>query len=327
MTDKDHLKPNGTCYRIKNVKAGPDFMPCGNANLLGTHFACCNHGDKCLSSNACFHAKTGTTYIAGCTDPTYSHPSCPQKLYFQDQPWLGLVRCGKSNDVHKKEEEWAGCEEPDDLSLDEAPANCDCDGKGALFRDAPILEDIAQLPKKTTGTITYFGDHTPTMPVTSSSSSSSSPSSTSEARPPSTTESSMLTDASTTATSPPFIATSSVTPPDSPVITVGAKAGVGIGSALGALLIGCMVFMALSLRKRKKKRQQQAQDSQEGSPAAGQGQISSANTDVPLVSPAMSGFKSELSADEPNIVGASVAGAIFGSLRLICGDNCMWIHA
>ena len=58
MTDKDYLKPNGTCYRINNVKADPDFMPCGNANLLGTHFACCNHGDKCLSSNACFHAKS-----------------------------------------------------------------------------------------------------------------------------------------------------------------------------------------------------------------------------------------------------------------------------
>ena len=54
----DILKPNGTCYSNHNKEAADEYIPCGNAGLLGTHFACCSRGDKCLSNNACYHGKS-----------------------------------------------------------------------------------------------------------------------------------------------------------------------------------------------------------------------------------------------------------------------------
>ena len=58
MSSTDILRPNGTCYASHGKEADAEFIPCGNAGLLGTHFACCSRGDKCLSSNACYHGKS-----------------------------------------------------------------------------------------------------------------------------------------------------------------------------------------------------------------------------------------------------------------------------
>lgn len=69
---------NGTCYTGPYLEADEDMIPCGND--ANDHAACCQAGDNCLESNVCFNGEFGVTYIAGCSDVTYEHPSCPHKF-------------------------------------------------------------------------------------------------------------------------------------------------------------------------------------------------------------------------------------------------------
>ena len=68
---------NGTCYRAAGNESDAAFAPCGN-DAAG-HKSCCQLGDLCLSHNACFNGQFGTTYLAGCSDPTYQDAACPDK--------------------------------------------------------------------------------------------------------------------------------------------------------------------------------------------------------------------------------------------------------
>jgi hypothetical protein len=68
---------NGTCYLAPNIASNALFQPCGN-DALG-HKSCCQLGDQCLSNNACYNSLFGVTYLAGCSDRTYSDDSCPTK--------------------------------------------------------------------------------------------------------------------------------------------------------------------------------------------------------------------------------------------------------
>ncbi|KAK7749159.1 hypothetical protein SLS62_008339 [Diatrype stigma] len=256
-------------------------------------------------------------YIAGCTDPNYSHPACPQKLYFQDQQWLGLVRCGTSDDVTKKDEEWAGCKEKPNQSLDVAPSKCDCDGKQPLFKDSPSLDGVASLPSDLDGTISYYPGHTPTMrstktppassPTSSAGPSSAASSSTSTSDPPIT---------SSPTTNSPSILTSSAAP-DAPGLSLGAKLGAGIGSGAGVLLIGAMVFMAILLRKRKKNQQQQQGDrvttQPDGHPPATEVTRAVNHGEDPLGPTTPSEFRSELPADEPKSARSNMTSSSAGS--------------
>lgn len=76
-TDPDIV--NGDCYIAPNSEADAGFLPCGNA-LYG-HRSCCAAGDVCLNSRACYNARFGLTYLSGCSDPDYSDPSCPDKVF------------------------------------------------------------------------------------------------------------------------------------------------------------------------------------------------------------------------------------------------------
>lgn len=76
--DIDLFIANGTCYFADNRKADAAMMPCGND--ANDHVACCQAGDYCLESSVCFNGDFGVTYIAGCSDPDYEHPSCPNKF-------------------------------------------------------------------------------------------------------------------------------------------------------------------------------------------------------------------------------------------------------
>lgn len=68
---------NGTCYFGPGKQAAEEWFPCGNAELGDK--TCCQGGDMCLSSKACYNGRYGITYLAGCSDPEYQHPSCPDK--------------------------------------------------------------------------------------------------------------------------------------------------------------------------------------------------------------------------------------------------------
>lgn len=56
MSSIDLYISNGTCYANVNVLSGKNFIPCGNAGA-GLALQCCNVGDNCLSSNACYNIK------------------------------------------------------------------------------------------------------------------------------------------------------------------------------------------------------------------------------------------------------------------------------
>lgn len=68
---------SGVCYKDTDDLASLGYIPCGNSAL--GHKSCCQAFDMCLSSNACYNAQYGVTYIAGCTDKDYEHHTCPEK--------------------------------------------------------------------------------------------------------------------------------------------------------------------------------------------------------------------------------------------------------
>jgi hypothetical protein len=103
MSAPDVLISNGTCYLAAGEQASSNFIPCGN-DYYG-HKSCCQAGDLCLSNNACFNDQYGVTYLAGCSDESYSDSSCPDKDGFTDTPWVGLSYCNGSSD------EWHACDQ------------------------------------------------------------------------------------------------------------------------------------------------------------------------------------------------------------------------
>lgn len=78
---------NGTCYSGPYREADKQMIPCGND--ANDHVACCQAGDNCLKSSVCFNSAFGVTYISGCSDVTYEHPTCPYK--FEDIGELTLI--------------------------------------------------------------------------------------------------------------------------------------------------------------------------------------------------------------------------------------------
>ena len=77
MADPDRSISNGTCIFTRGIRTDKSYIPCGNAAF--DDVSCCAIGDFCLENNACFSAKYGTTYLAGCTDIDYESPTCPDK--------------------------------------------------------------------------------------------------------------------------------------------------------------------------------------------------------------------------------------------------------
>ncbi|KAI1814201.1 hypothetical protein GGS20DRAFT_432002 [Poronia punctata] len=274
---------NGSCWSNVNVALEHDYIPCGNV-ADGGSYACCHYGDNCLSSNACYHARFGITYIAGCTSRDFSGPACQQKGVFVNQSWVGLVRCDPD------QFSWAGCPEADEIVGTNPPSpNCKCSRDTTLFQDSPTLDNIARLPQSLGGIISWFPNHEP-MPV-----STESPSST-------------LTQA-TTASSTDNAHTTSIsptTPAPSPIesspsgLSTGAKVGIGVGAGFGGLGIILLVLLTLLMRKRKSKLRHKKSENPEltplsvdNEPQSPPPQPNNGNHSV------LGGFKAELPADEP----------------------------
>ncbi|KAI0131912.1 hypothetical protein BJ170DRAFT_611683 [Xylariales sp. AK1849] len=284
----DVFQSNGTCYFNVHSLAGSTFIACGNAALPQLHWPCCSLGDNCLSSGACYNARWGTTYLAGCTDPEFSASACTGKGIYHDQQFVGLVRCMKSNDYSRQEEEWAGCAEPVVDHLVQ-PEKCACDStKTALFKDGPRLTNIAALPTSPGGSISFFSDMTPTaltlgptrsLALTTTTTQTSDPNLSTTQRVSSTTQAIPMESSS----------------PESGLST-SAKVGLGAGIAVGALLIGIIVVLALLLRKRKKKHEEhEAKPFTQTDSSATPG---STNINTPM-STGFSGYKAELAAEDP----------------------------
>ncbi|KAJ8133145.1 hypothetical protein O1611_g481 [Lasiodiplodia mahajangana] len=298
MGDINQNISNGSCWANVNVALGDEYIPCGNV-ADGNSYACCHYGDNCLSSNACYHMRFGITYLAGCTTKDFSGPACQNKGEFYDQPWVGLVRCDPDQTL------WAGCPEEKNVVGSSPPtANCKCSEDTVLFQDKPMLENVASLPQRLGGTISWFPNHKPTTITKTSTQSTTS----SRATHP-TSISSTSTDH--TAESTPSTPTSPNTAPSATGLSTGEKAGIGIGSAFGAILVICLVAIAVvSLRRRAQKKE--IPSSQPSVPTiaydSAQGDPSVPNSSV------FSGFKAELPADEPRSASSMALSSIHSTL-------------
>ncbi|KAI1738980.1 hypothetical protein F4680DRAFT_154066 [Xylaria scruposa] len=304
---------NGSCWSNVNVALADEYIPCGNADS-GNSYACCHYGDNCLSSGACYHAKcvlcsqllvqpsglTNTgfaddiTYIAGCTSQDFSGPSCQKKGDFFDQSWVGLVRCDPDQTL------WAGCPETGDIVGTDPPSNCKCSDDTVLFQDQPRLDNIAILPQSSGGTISWFANHKPTAAI-----STNTPSTTATRMTYSTTVSTTSSDNPTTGS--PQTSTSSAAALPASGLSTGEKAGIGIGSAFGALAVICLIVIAVILQRRKAR--------SKDNPSS---QLPPPGVEPSLVRhgshmPVFGGFKAELPAYEPlsatTIATSSVPGS------------------
>ncbi|KAI0148784.1 hypothetical protein GGR57DRAFT_515123 [Xylariaceae sp. FL1272] len=231
---------NGTCWAAVNVALDDVYIPCGNV-ADGNSYACCHFGDKCVSSNACFHDKYGVTYLAGCTDKGFDGPACTNKGIYMNQSWVGLQRC----DPVKTR--WGGCPEKDEIvGISPPTGNCKCSDDTVLFEDDPTLKDIGRLPQTLGGTISWAAGHAP-QPTSSkaptTTSTSSVPMSTSSTE--SSTMSSIISEPSATNTNP----AESASP--EPGLSTNSKIGIGVGAGVGFLVLVCLVAVAVLLRKKK----------------------------------------------------------------------------
>ena len=67
----------GRCFFDNSAISPSRYIPCGNSNF--GHVPCCESGDMCLSSGACYNGQYGVTYLSGCTDRLYQDDDCPGK--------------------------------------------------------------------------------------------------------------------------------------------------------------------------------------------------------------------------------------------------------
>ncbi|KAK5327289.1 hypothetical protein LTR93_002673 [Exophiala xenobiotica] len=296
---------NGTCYYGSGNQAPSRFIPCGNSAL--GHKTCCESQDMCLSSRACYNAQYGVTYLAGCTDPDYENEACPDKGAYADQTWAGLVYCnGTSN-------QWMACEELGGTTVSKpTPSLCWCPetSRTVAFEDASVLDNIMALPIVTGLSVTwedsasYSSEHALTSaadPTTSSATSASSGSvsktsvSSTSASPTVFTQ--ILTTGSSSTTASPTTSSSSPTPTGDPeAAKTRAEIGIALGAACGAIILLLLTLLALRYMRRRQKRKQ---DEQHKLPMMDLTRPhSDAQIDPDMRSPAWSGHKSELAADE-----------------------------
>ncbi|KAK3356304.1 hypothetical protein B0T25DRAFT_134274 [Lasiosphaeria hispida] len=229
MTTYNPNISNGTCYYAENTKTNGDFIPCGN-NAIQT-WPCCKAGSFCLAlgdANACWDANSGNTYVAGCTDPSFGSPDCLHKPPpFHDQEWVAINQACKnlnSDSASTNVTNWTGCVvDNNSTKLVKLPmASCTpyCKPSNVLYAGISSLPAYASLPTLAGSSIFWqnnfvpptapIAGYTPGIPIgivgtgapTGGGGSSSSPSG---------------------------------------GLSTGAKAGIGVGAALGGLLLITMI--------------------------------------------------------------------------------------
>ncbi|EXJ71241.1 uncharacterized protein A1O5_05047 [Cladophialophora psammophila CBS 110553] len=312
MADYNPDISNGTCYYDDSMQANSRYIPCGNAAL--GHKSCCESLDMCLSSHACYNGQFGVTYLAGCTDSSYDDPACPRKGDFQEQPWAGLVYCnGTSN-------EWVACKDEGSTVTTPLPCWCpDVDSRTVAFTDASVLTNIMSLPATLGGRVTwkdadaYSSEHSLTSILTSSDTDTTTSTPTSSSVTDTTillSPASTVSAASSTLRSP----SASFQTFSAPEATAGAianhsglstgqKIGVAFGAAGGAAAMVLFAWLLCTcFRRRAGGRQEQNEPASMREPTLPQAERRPTNPE--MRSPAWSGHKSELPADE-NVTSAS----------------------
>ena len=333
IADYDPNISNGACYYAPGKQLDKSYLPCGNAD--GGHLPCCEARDKCLSSLACY-SDIGTTYLAGCTDESYSDELCPDKGIYANNSWAGMIDCPLGS------AEWYVCDDDGLTVTTGAPCSCETQTHAA-FTDAPTLTSILGLPYGIGNSISWvtynnsmfnghilstsFGADYYSSIAGRNAAPSRTPSSSSAAAAASSLSASRstLTSINATTTSPPIVSSpntvfnvsTTLSPPSSSVSSASGKEashgfgrsiGIGLGTAAGAFSLGLSMWAAIfCLRKKRRNtgRSPDALNSATSKPVVGEDKgkapirtTYTQDVEKSLRSPAWSGHKSELSADE-----------------------------
>ncbi|KAI1657370.1 hypothetical protein F4813DRAFT_361195 [Daldinia decipiens] len=263
--------------------------------------------------------------LAGCTDQKYSAPNCPYKGKYGSQQWTGLQRCDDNPDILDGDDIWAACKEAGDVPGSKPPARCKCSSDTQVISDKPKLDNVALLPTSLGGTLSWYDGKKPSVDPTPATTTITVPSTETSSLTSSTSSAGSSTTSSSDSSSTPTPVDlgpgdgSPVTPPTDtpnastntgtgPNLSTAAQAGIGVGAGVGALLIGCLIYLALLLRKRRRAKTHGS--SLDSASMARQDLPSTTNNPNPpssLVSPpppppfgqTYPSFQSELAADEP----------------------------
>ncbi|KAM7184172.1 hypothetical protein V8F33_013145 [Rhypophila sp. PSN 637] len=233
---------NGTCYYAENTKTKGDFIPCGNDAI--EVWSCCLTGSICLGrgdANACWDPVSKNTYVAGCTDPSFTSPNCrPKPKKFHEQEWVAINQACKNLQDGSDIINWTGCKVADDsVVLSKLPlAACSpyCASTDIVYVGPSSLQAFASLPTIAGSSIFWQSNFEPqTTPA---------PGYTPGVTQP------VADTSAPTATAPASGAISSM--------STGAKAGIGVGVGIGGLLIiaGLIAALVFCMRKRRQRRNQ-----------------------------------------------------------------------
>ncbi|KAK0728303.1 hypothetical protein B0T26DRAFT_697533 [Lasiosphaeria miniovina] len=239
---------NGTCYYAENTVTKGDFIPCGN-ELIET-WPCCKAGSYCLSlgdANACWDAKSGNTYVAGCTDPSFVSPNCLHKPPpFHEQEWVAINQACKSLNADSDADgvtNWTGCivdvNSTDLVKLPLAACTPYCASTDVLYAGSSSLPAYASLPTLSGSSIFWQNNFVPpTAPVAGYT--------------PGTTAGIVGTGVS----KPGPGSSDPSTAAGGSELSTAAKAGIGVGAAIGGIiLIALLATLVLWCRKHRKRKQ------------------------------------------------------------------------
>ncbi|KAK4459444.1 hypothetical protein QBC42DRAFT_274346 [Cladorrhinum samala] len=243
---------NGTCYYAENTETKGRFVPCGN-NALQV-WPCCQLGSYCLSlgdANACWDPNSGNTYVAGCTDPSFTDPNCLHKPpRFHEQEWVAINQACKNlntNSANDGTTNWTGCVvDNNSTELVKLPlASCTpyCSASDVLYAGSSSLGAYASLPTLAGSSIFWQNNYAP--PTTPA---------------PGYTPG---VPVGVVGTHKPTSSSSSSNDDDGGLST-GAKAGIGVGAAVGGILLLAGLAGFLVTWSRRRKRQQRQQQQQQG---------------------------------------------------------------
>lgn len=263
---------NGTCYYTEDTPTKGDFIPCGNEALQV--WPCCHTGSFCLSlgeANACWdktcmssllsispllspplpfttdtkQKPAGNTYVAGCTDPSFTDPNCLYKRDpFHSQEWVAINQACKNLNAASSPDttNWTGCKVPDNstelvkLSLDACTPYCNKDQ--ILYPGSSSLAAYASLPTIPGSSIFWQNNYVP-------------PTAPAAGYTPGKTRGVVPTYTGKSSTS------SSAASPEPGGLSPGAKAGIGVGAAIGGILLLLILGWAIVLCRRKRRRQKE----------------------------------------------------------------------
>ncbi|KAF2442784.1 hypothetical protein P171DRAFT_486764 [Karstenula rhodostoma CBS 690.94] len=229
---------NGSLYT--NSKA--IYVPCNiTAIENGEHSSCCAIGDLCMTNGLCMEqaneAKGANHYWRnGCTDKTWKDPACPNYCRGKEEPDhfnAFIFYC-----FEPKNEFCCTPQGTLEAGVTGRNTSC-CNDEDLVFKaNAPVVVGVAAaaLPR-----------------ISTTSSASSSASSTSSSRHLISTTSATAAVKSVTSSTPSPTASS-----ESPGISSGAKAGMGVGITLGVLAVLAIIGALFFMRRRKANRHNNA---------------------------------------------------------------------